>query len=103
MIMVDFFEVSSENGERTPITPNPGLKWSLTDNNGTAINNRSNVVVDSAESVPIILSGLDLAIPGAYPVERYVTVEGTYNSVFSDNLPIKEQVSFQIENLVAIS
>ena len=83
----------------TPFTPNAGLSWSLKEKNGVVVNDRINVPLTPAESVTIVLSGNDLALRGS-PVRRYVTVKGTYNGVFGNNLPLIDEVSFQIQNLV---
>ena len=102
VIKADFVEKTSNGGEGIPITPNEGLTWSLTDVNGVTINDRLDVPLVPAESVNIVLSGNDLALSGGYPVRRYVTIEGTYDSILGANLKLKDEVSFQIENLVAI-
>ena len=101
-IRIDFHEVSDNPSEAAPITPNAGLTWSLTDADRNIINDRLLVPIDSAPTVYIVLSGDDLALPSGYPVKRYVTVVGSYDSLLGENLPLIDQVSFQIENLVGI-
>ena len=91
---------TSGNTVGSPITPNPGLKWSLRDEEGQTVNGKADVPISEASTIVIILSGADLAIPGGYPVRRFLTITGTYDSSLGENLPIKEEVSFQIENLV---
>jgi hypothetical protein len=51
-----------------------------------------------AESVTIVLKGDDLALTGG-PVRRYVIVRGTFDGVLGNNLPLIDEVSFQIQNL----
>lgn len=87
-------------GVRSPVVPNSGLKWSLKDKDGAEVNGRSDVSISPAASVDIVLQGADLAVPGDYPITLYVTVEGTYNGVAGNNLPIIDEVSFQVYNIV---
>lgn len=82
----------------TPFTPNAGLTWSLIDKDGTIVNGKIDQPLTPAESVTIVLKGNDLALV-AGPVRRYVIVEGTFNGVLGNNLPLIDEVSFQIENL----
>lgn len=101
-IKVSFNEVSKVNGVTvlTPITPNAGLKWSLVDGKGTIVNSKEDMPLVPAESVVITLYGDDLALPpGGNSVFRYVTVEGTYNGAAGNDLPIVDEVSFQIVNV----
>lgn len=82
----------------TPFTPNSGLTWSLVNKDGTVVNGKIDQPLTPAESVTIVLKGDDLALV-AGPVRRYVIVEGTFNGVLGNNLPLVDEVSFQIENL----
>ena len=82
----------------TPFTPNAGLVWNLTDKDGSIVNDRIDQPLTPAESVTIVLKGDDLALTGG-PVRRYVIVRGTFNGVLGNNLPLIDEVSFQIENL----
>ena len=86
------------DGVYYPFTPNVGLKWSLRDKNGDPVNGKENQPLTPAESVTIVLSGQDLALTGG-PTTRYVTVEGTYNGILGNDLPIVDEVSFQIINI----
>jgi hypothetical protein len=85
----------------TPFTPNSGLVWSLKDKDGNEINGKTDEPISSGESIIIVLKGDDLALTGG-PTRRYVTIEGTYNGVLGDNLPLVGEVSFPIENLVGM-
>jgi hypothetical protein len=98
-IKVEFKEKTDPSDEvGTPFTPNSGLVWSLKDKAGNPVNGKTDVSIGSAESIVIVLKGDDLALSGG-PVRRYVTVEGTYNGVLGNNLPIVDEVSFPIQNL----
>lgn len=99
-IKADFIE-RTEGGD-LPFTPKTGLSWSLKDKDGKIINNKLDVVLVPAPSVDIVLSGNDLALLGNHPVRRYVTIRGTYDSVFGNDLPLIDEVSFQIKNLVGV-
>ena len=82
----------------TPFTPNAGLTWSLTNKDGSVVNNRIDEPLTSAESVTIVLEGDDLALV-AGPVRRYVIVRGTFNGVLGNNLPLIDEASFLIQNV----
>jgi len=103
------FTIVVEFNERTPsglnpITPNSGLKWTLHDGKGNIINNQQDVPIDPpVQSAQITLKGDDLKTLAGKSNRRYVTVEGTYNGTGGNNLPLIEEVSFKIINLVAIT
>lgn len=98
IITASFYDESE-----TLVTPNSGLTWKLTDENGTVINSRSSVALTSASTVNIVLSGDDLALGNAARSgKRYVTITGTYDSSLGSGLYIKEQVEFEIDNLVSV-
>ena len=101
-IVAAFVEKTTDDLEGLPITPNAGLTWSLTEKDGTPVNGKTKVPLDPAPSVVIVLSGDDLALSGGYPVQRYVILEGTYNSILGDDLVLLDEVSFQIENLKGV-
>lgn len=86
-------------GGRSPVVPNSGLKWSLTDKDGNPVNGKTDQPLTPAAVVDIFISSGDLAIPGDYPIMLFVTVEGTYNGVVGNNLPIVDEASFQVYNL----
>jgi hypothetical protein len=91
---------TDENGD--PMTPNIGLNWTLTDAEGSVINSRNAVTITPDETVQIVLSGADLAIPDRGGRRRILTIEGTYDSSLGSGLPIKGQAKFEIEQLVAV-
>jgi hypothetical protein len=83
------------------VIPNAGTTWKLTDVSGNVINSRSAVDITEAASVVIVLSGADLAI-GTNGKERVLYVSGTYNSDLGNNLPLKQEVRFYIDDLVNV-
>lgn len=85
-------------GGDVPFTPNTGLTWSLSNRDGSPVNGKTDVPITPAPFIDIVLTGADLALIGG-PVERYVTVNGTYDGVLGNGLPIVDEVSFQICNL----
>ena len=100
-IVVEFNEVTPD--EINPIVPNSGLKWTLSDKNGNVINEKVDIPIDPpAQSIMIVLSGDDLKTFSGKTTRRYVTVKGTYNGVSGNNLPLIEEGSFQIDNLVGV-
>lgn len=101
-IVANFVEIRSDIQGSSPITPNDGLTWSLKEKDGSIVNSRKDVPLVSAPSVIIVLSGADLALPGTSELRRYVTIKGSYNSLLGSNLPILDEASFQIENLVGV-
>lgn len=94
-----FFERSNDPSYKVAITPNSAT-WSLQDLDGNYINNRIDVPLPIDSSAVITLFGDDLALDGNYPEIRRITIAGTYDSVFGSDLPFREQIQFQIENLV---
>lgn len=83
--------------DEVEVTPNAGMVWTLTNGRGVVVNNREDVDVVEDTSVDIVLQGDDLMIEdGRY---RILTLEGTYNSDLGSNLPLKDQVIFEIHNL----
>lgn len=79
------------------------LTWTLSDRAGTIINSREDEeVVDLAATVNIVLSGDDLAILPTEAVayaERIVTIKGTYDSTYGNDLPLRHEEMFYIANL----
>lgn len=97
-IQADFVVVLPDGD--TPVVPNSPLVWDLVDDHGVIVNNKKDQALTPASSVYIVLSGNDLALPDGQPVERFVIIRGTFNSVFGNDLPLVDEVSFQIKNLV---
>lgn len=98
-VRASFNEVLPD-GTKNPVVPNSGLVWSLKDKDGVVVNSRTSEPLTPAAFVDIVLQGADLALADDHPVRRFVTVSGTYNGLAGNNLPIIDEVSFQISNLV---
>jgi len=82
------------------------ITWTLTDVAGTVINGRSSVsVAVPSDSVDMVLSDLDLALQTGEQTRanRILTVEATYSSSLGDNLPLKDQVIFRIDDLKVVT
>jgi len=84
------------------LTPN-SLTWTLLDLYGNVINEREDVELTPASTVSITMSGDDLAVTAANGTKRRLLLEGDYDSDYGEGLPLKEQVEFEIEELVGIS
>ncbi len=84
------------------LTPD-SLTWTLTDDQGNVINSRTAVsIAVPAASNDIVLSGADLAVDVAKGTKRKLTLEGVYDSDYGNDLPLKEEVEFEIDDLIAI-
>ena len=92
---------TDEDGD--PVIPKTGLNWSLTDLNGAAVNSKTAVAITPAATVNIVLSGADLALTDGRDTYRILTVEGTYDSLLGNSLPLKDSVRFLIKNLRKVS
>ena len=85
------------------VVPNAGLVWSLTTLEGVEVNSRTDEAIASASSVDIVLSGDDLALVDGKDTYLILTVEGTYDSVLGNDLPIKDSAQFLIKNLIKVT
>lgn len=99
------------------VVPNSGATWTLTKLDGTIINSRQDVPVTATGSnFTISLSDADLAIFSDDPQvpvrlpggsvnlkigRRVLLFECTYNSSIGNNLPLKSQVFFSVEEVIA--
>lgn len=101
-VRAEFNEVLPD-GTKTPFVPNSPLTWSLRDKDGNVINSKSAEPLVPATSVDIVMMGADLALTDNHPVKRFVTVTGTYNGLAGNDLPLIDEVSFQIVNLVGVT
>ena len=87
------------------VTPKTGT-WSLTDLDGTVINSRDEVVISSlAATMYVLLTGDDLALSVGFTgisEKRVFLFEGTYDSSYGANNPLKDQLIFPVLNLAKI-
>jgi len=81
------------------------LTWTLTDSDGTVINSKQDEVISSpSSSEDIVLSEDDLQILSATDDGvRKLTIEGTYDSSYGNDLPLRDSVTFIVDNLVAVT
>lgn len=96
----DFYEMLVNQSQLTndseTAVPN-SLVWSLRNYDGAVVNGRHNVAATPGESVTIVLHGDDLSLDDG--LHRVLVVEGTYSSTLGDNLPLKVEAHFEVENL----
>ncbi len=79
------------------------LFWTLSKTDGSIINNREDVEVETpAATVTIALKNLDLVLAAAYDLFRIFTMTGTYDSVLGSDLPILMEVAFEIEPAINV-
>ena len=99
-LKVEFIVRIDDSITTEPIMPNPGVKWSLKDQDGNVINDREGEDLIAGEAMYVVLKDGDTSLDSNYPEERFLTVWGTYSSPWGNNLPLIDEVSFTIENLV---
>jgi hypothetical protein len=89
VITVDFKDIGG-----TDFTPET-CAWSLSKKDGTFINSRERVATTvSGFSHDFVIFGDDLLF--ADGKDRYFLVEGTYDSVFGNDLPFRDEAHFMI-------
>ena len=90
-----------KNTAGTAVTPDSAI-WTLTDEDGTVINSREDVSIATPSTTnDIILSGDDLAFSGNG--KRVVTTEAVYDSDEGNNLTLKDEYIFYIEDLLNVT
>ena len=101
-----FVTVAFLDEDSAAVTPNEGtIYWTLTDNDGTVINDRDYVAEASASSVTIELTGDDLAVQTgetAALLRRKITILWEYDSDLGNDKPAKSEVIFLVRNLTRI-
>ena len=98
-ITITFYD--EEDNLVDPLT----AKWTLTDADGSVINNREEVAITSpSSSETIVLQGDDLVLQGGESGsgERVFTVEATYDSSLGSGLPLNDFTTFRVLGLVAV-
>ena len=95
-----------EDEDGDPVVPD-SITWTLSTAAGDIVNSREDVAVAvPAASVDIVLSGDDLAVLTGETntvVSRRMTVEAVVDTDAGNDLPVKDEVIFVIENLLAVS
>lgn len=93
-----------KNAAGTAVTPDSAT-WKLTNESGTVINSRTAVSITGLSTTnDIILSGSDLALQSTTDNgKRIVTVEAVYDSDEGSNLPLKDEYTFTVENLLNVT
>lgn len=77
------------------------ITWTLSDGAGNVVNSRTAVAVAvPAASNDIVLSGADLDYDDG--AERVLTVEAVYDSDEGDDLPLKAECHFRVDDLVNV-
>lgn len=88
------------------VTPT-ALTWTLTDSLGNVINGKLDVTISPSSEVNIVLSGADLAVDDTnvsyFDLVRKLIFEGSYAHSTYGTLPIKDEITFSIENLTALT
>ena len=101
-----FVDVAFYDEDDDAETPNADtIKWTLTDNDGTIINDRDNEAIASDSTITIELEGDDLAIQSgetAPIVRRRVVVLWEYDSDLGTDKPAKAECIFPLRNLTRL-
>jgi len=100
IVTLSFYVKKSDGTPLDPVVPNADLTWTLKDEDGGVVNNKSNVPLAPNQTVTVVLSGDDLALIGDYPEKRFLTIKGTFDSIYGSNLPLVDETVFQVENLL---
>ena len=74
--------------------------WQLTNLRGRTVNSRTGTTVTPASAIDIILSGEDLDAKDGQG--RVLTVEAVYDSDEGNNLPLKDEAMFEVEDLLNV-
>lgn len=74
--------------------------WSLRNNAGTIVNNRTSVAMTPATTMNIVLLAADLDYAEVVSTGRYLTVEAVYTSSYGVGLPLKAEYFIPIVPLV---
>ena len=97
-------QVSFTDTDGTAVTPS-SITWTLTDSDGTVINSREDVAVATpASTITIVLSGDDLDHSNLVRSDYIVLhVEAVVDSLLGNNLPFRDAIKINVDNLIGIS
>ena len=93
-------EVTCTDSAGSTVVPGSGT-WTMTNEDGDVVNSREDVELSVATTMTIVLSGDDIAFADGR--KRVITFSITYSSDEGSNLPLREEVWFEITNLVKIT
>jgi hypothetical protein len=80
------------------------ITWTLTNDQGTVINSHLDEIVVPASTINIVLTGDDLAILSSEDNgKRCLLIEAIYNSTYGSGLTLKDEVWFNIDNLLNVT
>ena len=74
--------------------------WQLTNQLGKTVNSRTGTTETPAASIDVILSGNDLDASDGQV--RVLTVQAVYDSDEGNNLPLKAECMFEVEDLLNV-
>jgi len=96
--------VSFLDEDNSSVTPT-AITWTLTDKDGNIINSREDVSISTGTSVDVVLTGDDLSLQSteSKKAKRVLTISATYNSDAGTGLSLKDEVTFYVTDLVAVS
>ena len=99
---------TDEDGKLIPQSALKSVKWQLMDADGNIVNGKSfdTCIVSSPEStIVIILSGDDLLIDDEIDDRglRVFAIWVIYDSTYGMNLPMRDEISFRIKNLISVT
>lgn len=92
--------VSFTDESGASVTPSAAT-WSLLDGDGNVVNSRNAVSLTPAASISWAIYGADLAITNG-DTKRVILIEATYDSDLGSDLPFKENIHFQIQDLTGL-
>lgn len=76
------------------------ITWTLSTDSGNVINSRQDVSITPGATVQIVLTNDDLAF--AHGNKRVLTINAIYNSTLGNNLRLRDQVTFTLDDLVMV-
>lgn len=78
------------------------VTWTLRNNYGEVVNSRTAVTATAGTTVTIVLSGDDLVYEANSLSLRTLVIEATYTSSYGAALPLKEQTSFAVTDILGV-
>lgn len=93
-----------KNAAGTAVTPDSAT-WTLTDEGGDTINSRSEISIAAPSTTnDVVLSGDDLALQSTTENgKRFFMAEAIYDSDEGNDLPLKDQLTFYVKDLLNVT